>query len=115
MLDAARLRLVQLAISDALLVFVQRVEPSLPLDVITRDPSDNRVLECAVAAGSRFIVTGDDDLLSLGTYEGIRSMKVAAFLEFAQLPVLWSAGSGSGSWSASRRIAVRRGAARSGP
>ena len=112
LLAAARLRFVELAISEALLdevrrvlrdkfawlpaaiasavdrllAFAQRVEPTLRLDVIARDPSDNRVLECAVAAGSRFIVTGDNDLLSLGTYEGIRIMKVAAFLECAQLP-----------------------------
>jgi predicted nucleic acid-binding protein len=55
--------------------------------VITHDPPDNRVLECAVEAGSRFIISGDDDLLRLGTYEGIRILKVAEFLELAQLPI----------------------------
>ena len=29
------------------------------------DPDDNRILECAQAAGASFIVTGDDDLLRL--------------------------------------------------
>jgi predicted nucleic acid-binding protein len=38
---------------------------------------DNRVLGCAVADGSRFIFTGDGDLLRLGTYAGIRILKVA--------------------------------------
>jgi hypothetical protein len=32
-------------------------------------------LERAVAAGSRFILTGDDDLLRLGAYAGIRILK----------------------------------------
>jgi hypothetical protein len=34
------------------------------VDVVKNDPNDNRVLECAVAAGSQFIVTGDNHLLA---------------------------------------------------
>lgn len=112
LIEAARAGLVQLAISEPLLEEAQRilrtkfarpqdriadvlprllrfahhVEPTIRLNVIERDPSDNRVLECAHAAGSRFIVTGDDDLLTLAEYEGIRILKVADFLAFAQLP-----------------------------
>jgi putative PIN family toxin of toxin-antitoxin system len=63
-----------------------RVEPVERLDVIQDDPDDNRVLECAVAAGSRFIVTGDSDLLRLGSYAGIRILKVVDFLELIQGP-----------------------------
>ena len=58
-----------------------RVQPGERLDIVDADPDDNRVLECAVAAGSRFIVTGDGDLLRLGAYTGIRILKVADFLE----------------------------------
>lgn len=36
-----------------------------------RDPDDVHVLACAVAAGADAIVTGDKDLLALGTYAGI--------------------------------------------
>jgi predicted nucleic acid-binding protein len=32
------------------------------------------------SAGSRFIVTGDSDLLRLGAYQGIQILKVADFL-----------------------------------
>lgn len=56
------------------------------LDVVDADPDDNRVLECAVAAGSRFIVTSDGDLLRLGAYAGIRILKVADFLELIREP-----------------------------
>jgi putative PIN family toxin of toxin-antitoxin system len=38
--------------------FAERVKPSQAVDVIHEDPADNRVLECAVAAKSDFIVTG---------------------------------------------------------
>jgi uncharacterized protein len=37
------------------------VRPAVQLEIIKEDPPDNRVLECAVAAGSNFIVTGDKD------------------------------------------------------
>jgi hypothetical protein len=36
--------------------FTSVVTPKLTLDVVHSDPDDNRVLECAVKAGSRFIV-----------------------------------------------------------
>jgi len=57
------------------------VRPTETLDVIKEDPDDNRVLECAVAAGARFIVSGDNDLLRLGQFCNIRIVKVADFLK----------------------------------
>jgi putative PIN family toxin of toxin-antitoxin system len=56
------------------------VRPTETLNVIPNDPADNRVLECAMAAGSQFIITGDNDLLSLGQFRNIRIVKVADFL-----------------------------------
>jgi putative PIN family toxin of toxin-antitoxin system len=56
------------------------VVPTVSLRVIERDPDDDRVLECAVTAKATQIVTGDSDLLSLGTYEGIEILHVAEFL-----------------------------------
>jgi putative PIN family toxin of toxin-antitoxin system len=50
------------------------------LDVVERDPDDNRVLECATAAQSEFVVTGDNDLLALGSFRGIAIVTVASFL-----------------------------------
>jgi putative PIN family toxin of toxin-antitoxin system len=57
------------------------VKPAVQLDVIKEDPPDNRILECAVAAGSDYIVTGDKDLLRLGRYDSIRVLSVSDFLE----------------------------------
>ena len=56
------------------------VTPTERLDVIKHDPPDNRVLECAVAANSDYIVSADKDLLRLGTYGNARILKVADFL-----------------------------------
>jgi uncharacterized protein len=62
------------------------VRPTETLDVIPDDPDDNRVLECAVAAGSRFIVSGDSDLLRLSGFRNIRIVKVADFLPLITPP-----------------------------
>ena len=53
-----------------------------PTVVITacRDPDDNRVLECAIAAGAQLIVSGDKDLLSLDVFRGIRIVTPRQFL-----------------------------------
>ena len=56
------------------------VEPETSLDVIDRDPPDNRVLECAVAASAAYIISGDDHLLAIGDYRGIVILKSADFL-----------------------------------
>jgi putative PIN family toxin of toxin-antitoxin system len=58
--------------------------PAVQLDVIREDPADNRILECAVAAGSDYIVTGDKDLLRLGTYDSIKILTVSDFLNVAR-------------------------------
>ena len=57
------------------------VAPAVRLDVVAEDPADNRILECAVAAGSQYIVTGDKDLLRLGSYDSIKILTVSGFLK----------------------------------
>jgi len=39
---------------------------------ICRDKDDVKFLECAVSGGADYIVSGDDDLLSVGEIEGIK-------------------------------------------
>ena len=64
------------------LAYVAILTPGeLTLAVITNDPPDNRYLECAVEGEAAYIVSGDDDLLKLGTYEGISILTPRAFLE----------------------------------
>ena len=40
-----------------------------PLAGISRGPTDDRVIACALAARARFLVTRDKDLLALGVYQ----------------------------------------------
>lgn len=58
-------------ILDGLRAAASVVEPEVQLDV-SRDPSDNRVLEAAAAGGAQYIVSGDRDLLDLSEFQGIR-------------------------------------------
>jgi putative PIN family toxin of toxin-antitoxin system len=48
---------------------------------VTDDPDDNRILECAVEAGSDFIITYDKDLLRLGEYAGVKILRASEFLQ----------------------------------
>lgn len=64
-----------------LLGLARLVAPAQTLDAIKEDEPDNRILECAVAAGSEFIISADNDLLRLGSYAGIPIMRAADFLQ----------------------------------
>ena len=47
------------------------------LQPVCRDPDDDAVLACAMAANASLIVTGDDDLLSLKKFQRIPIISVA--------------------------------------
>ncbi len=53
----------------------------LKLAVIGEDPPDDRYLECAIEGEAEYIVSGDQRLLKLGEYQGIRILTPRAFLE----------------------------------
>lgn len=46
---------------------------------IVRDPEDNKILESAVEAGAEYLVTSDNDLLSLEKYEGVQIVNPSQF------------------------------------
>ena len=63
----------------ALADFAVIVAPKEKLEAIKADPADNRVLEAAVAGTADYIVSGDRDLLELGSYQDIRILTPARF------------------------------------
>ena len=46
----------------------------------SRDPDDNKFISCAVDGKCLYIVSGDDDLLSVGSYGDVEILTVAEFL-----------------------------------
>jgi uncharacterized protein len=64
-----------------LLPFVETVTPRRRLRLVKHDPDDNKFLECAAAGRARYLITGDRDLLELGSYSKVAILSVGAFLK----------------------------------
>ena len=57
------------------------VKPLEKLDVIKKDPADNRILEAAIAGNVNYIVTGDNHLLELKEFKEIKIIRAKDFLD----------------------------------
>jgi uncharacterized protein len=57
------------------------IEPSEHFNVVVDDPSDNHIIDCAVAAKADYLITGDKHLLNLGTFKMIRIVSVDTFID----------------------------------
>ena len=75
--SATRMREARAAIGD----FTVLVHPREPVSVVREDEADNRILECALAAGADAIVTGDHHLLELRRFGGVRITTPREFLD----------------------------------
>ena len=51
---------------------------------VCRDPDDNKFIECAVDAKCLYVVSGDKDLLCVDSYQDVRIITVAEFLDLVQ-------------------------------
>jgi uncharacterized protein len=59
----------------------KRVKPKVKLQVINEDAEDNKILECALAAGADIIVSGDKHLLKLGKFKKTRILTPREFFD----------------------------------
>lgn len=48
---------------------------------VSRDPDDDKFISCAIDGKCLYIVSGDSDLLSIGSYDNIEILTVVDFLE----------------------------------
>jgi uncharacterized protein len=78
--SAARVREARAAIRD----FTTVVHPRESVSVVAGDEADNRILECALAAGAALIVTGDHHLLELRRFRGVRIITPRNLLDVAR-------------------------------
>jgi putative PIN family toxin of toxin-antitoxin system len=65
---------------DGLRDLVPAVTALPAVTVVARDPKDNMVIATALKARSSYLITRDDDLLSLGQYEDITIITPEAFM-----------------------------------
>jgi putative PIN family toxin of toxin-antitoxin system len=57
------------------------VSPAIKVKAVKQDPDDDKIIECAIEAGSHYIVTGDKHLLDLGGYKTIKILTLADFIK----------------------------------
>jgi len=70
---------VSIAIADIARVATS-VVPEQRVSGVSADPDDDVFLECALAGSAVYIVTGDQHLLSLGTFRGIAIVPPVVFV-----------------------------------
>lgn len=58
---------------------------ALVLTGVCRDPKDDKFLACAIEGEADYLVSGDQDLLAIGSYQGIQIVKPAQFLNILQV------------------------------
>jgi uncharacterized protein len=66
---------------NAIRQFATIIEPQERIGVVKKDESDNRVLECAFAARTTIVFSGDSHLLELGSFQGMRILRAGSLLE----------------------------------
>ena len=60
------------------------VEPKVKFEAIKEDPKDNIVLECAVEGKVDYIISGDQHLLKLKEFKGIKIITSKEFLDLVK-------------------------------
>lgn len=67
-------------IIDDVIHIAKFVTPSIKFDVVRADPDDNKILECAIASNSDYIVSGDHHLLDIKEFNGVKIIRPSDLL-----------------------------------
>lgn len=51
------------------------------IELIEKDPDDNKFIECAIALNAQYIITGDKNVLEIENYMGIKIVTPDIFLK----------------------------------
>ncbi len=71
-------------VADAILQILKIATITPGAEIVSgasRDTADDMVLSCAVEGQADFVISGDQDLIELESYEGIKIVTPAAFLQ----------------------------------
>lgn len=72
-------------ILEKVLSFLILVEPKEKVDIVKDDPDDNKIIECALASQSEYILTYDKKhLLKIKEYRDIQLLRPEEFFEILQ-------------------------------
>jgi putative PIN family toxin of toxin-antitoxin system len=68
---------------DAVLAKLEEAEVVEPAErvAICRDPSDDKLFECAVAGAADYIISEDKDVLAVGDYQDVQTISAQDFMD----------------------------------
>lgn len=69
---------------DDLAAFAFFTPEGLELTVVPADPGDDKYIICAIEGKAEYIISGDNHLISLGNWEGIRVITARDFLDLLE-------------------------------
>ena len=72
--------LLQNRILEFVFFYSEIVEPTEHISHIIKDSEDNKFLECALAAGAKFIISGDQHLINVAEYNAVKIVSAPTFL-----------------------------------
>ena len=72
--------LLQSRIIEFVFFYSEIAGPAERISHITKDSEDNKFLECALAAGAEFIISGDQHLINVAEYNAVKIVSAATFL-----------------------------------
>lgn len=72
-------------IEEELLPYFESVRVTPSVVPSLRDPDDAKLVACGITAGVRWLVSGDDDLLSLHRVKTVEIVSVSTFLQYLKI------------------------------
>ncbi len=60
---------------EKIFFYIDFVEPAEKVDIVKDDPTDNKIIECAIASNSEYIITYDKHLLDIKKFRNIKMIK----------------------------------------
>ena len=67
-------------ILEKILSFVTLIKPVAKVNVVKENPDGNKIIECALASSSEYVITYDKHLLNLKEFQGIKIATPEEFL-----------------------------------
>jgi len=64
--------------------YTEIIETTHHLDIVKEDPADNIIFECALSCNADFIVSGDNHLLKIKSYNNIKVLNPSDFLKILE-------------------------------
>ena len=68
------------SILEKIISFLTVIQVAEEVDIVKKDPDDNKIMECALSSSSEYIVTYDKHLLDIETFKGIKIVKPQGLL-----------------------------------